>query len=91
MQQAGRTGKWQNWAPPPPKAHCALALFCIAVEEEGDDDDDKEEEEGDDENDNENLYENWTGPSPLSSQSTSKPVQLSKKKPFKISIQPPTL
>ena len=35
-------------ASPPPKAHCALALFCIAVEEEeegGDDDDDKEEEE----------------------------------------------
>ena len=44
-----------------------------------DDDDEEEEEKGDDDNDNENLYENWTGPSPSSSQATSKPVQLSKK------------
>ena len=43
------------------------------------DDFDEEEDKGGGDNDNENLYENWTGPSPLSSQATSKPVQLSKK------------
>ena len=54
------------------------------------DDFDEEEDKGGGDNDNENLYENWTGPSPLSSQAISNLVQLSKK-PFKISIQPLTL
>ena len=29
-QQAGRTGKWQNWAPPPPKAQIVRLYYSAS-------------------------------------------------------------